>query len=324
VPEFKPCALKVMFSLKSPFLPDPWLVAELIQRKRYARITRKEEAGMIHQWFLLCGQANKERLLDPQPGRLGKLLPPQDRTWADPFLWKRGADWFVFCEEWVFGKPHGHIAVIQLSPDGQRVSASEPVLVKDYHLSYPFLFDHEGALHMVPEGGHGGAIRVYECEEFPCRWREKATLMRNVDYVDATLLEHQGRWWLLATIKKGVYALNRDLFAFWADRPLADNWKPHPANPVVRGLTKARPAGRVFELGGGLFRPSQNCLVRYGYGLNINEILCLDTKRYQERLVTEVRPDWEPGIRGNHHMDWLDGMMAMDAQQLVPAQSISA
>ena len=278
---------------------------------------------MSRQWFLLCGQASKEWLLNPQPARLRRILPPKDRVWADPFLWKDGDDWFIFCEEWILSQPHGHIAVLQLSPDGQRVSASQPVLVKDHHLSYPFMFEHEGVLHMIPEGGAGRAVEVYECQEFPARWRKKATLLRDLQYADATLFEHEAKWWLFVTIKRGVFGLNRDLFLFWADTPLTDKWMAHPRNPVVRGLKRARPAGRVFELRGKLFRPSQDCLVRYGHSLNINEILRLDTKHYEERLVTEVRPDWGQGIRANHHIDWRDGWVVMDAQRLLPAQVLS-
>jgi len=312
-----------MFLSKSTYLPDPLLLAELVRRKMHARLARKEDQGRGRQWFLLCGQARKEWLLNPQPATLRKLLPPSDRVWADPFLWKHGDDWFIFCEEWVVGEPHGHIAVMQLSPDGQKVSPSQPVLVKEHHLSYPFLFEHEGVLHMIPEGGAGRTIDVYQCEEFPMRWRKRATLMRDIQYADATLFEHEANWWLFVTIKRGVFALNRDLFLFRAESPLTDNWMGHPRNPVVRGLARARPAGRIFELGGKLFRPSQDCLVRYGHSLNINEILRLDTKHYDERLVTEVKPDWEQGIRANHHIDWRDGMVVMDARRLLPAQDPS-
>jgi hypothetical protein len=80
----------------------------------------------------------------------------------------------------------------------------------------------------------------------------------------------------------------------------------------------------VFELGGKLFRPSQNCLVRYGHSLRISEILRLDTKGYSERLVTEVRSDWEPGIRANHHIDWHSGAVAMDAQRLLSVSGAQA
>jgi hypothetical protein len=300
------------------------MLAELIQRKRNVRNARKEDQGLTPQWFLLCGRTSKEWLLDPTPARLGKVLPPNDRIWADPFLWKRGNDWFIFCEEWLFNQPHGHISVLQLSGEGRLASPSRPVLMKDHHLSYPFLFEHEGSLHMLPEGGGGWTIEVYECEEFPDRWRQKATLMRNLRYADATLFQYQSKWWLFLTIKRGVFGLSRDLFLFWADTPLSEKWKAHPRNPVVRGLASARPAGRVFELGGRLFRPSQNCLLRYGHSLRINEILRLDTKHYAERQVVEVRPEWEEGVRANHHIDWCDGMVAMDAQRLLPAAGMHA
>jgi len=294
------------------------LLTEFIQRKRHARIIERAERGHTRQWFLLFGHVAKDWLLQPQPAMLRKVLPPADRAWADPFLWRRGNEWFIFCEEWTKGNPHGHIAVMQISEDGELLSPPRPLLVKDHHLSYPFLFQHEEGLLMIPEGGAGGAIDMYQCEAFPAQWRKRMTLMQNVHFADATLFQHQAKWWMLATMKRGLFALNRDLFAFWADTPFTDQWHPHPANPVVRGLRSARPAGRVFELGGKLYRPSQNCLIRYGHSLRINEIVRLDPTHYQERLVTEVKPTWDGDVRANHHIDWHEGAVVMDAQRLLP------
>ena len=309
--------------LKSGFFPDRRLLVQFIRRKRYERIKRRQEKGLIRQWFLLCGREGKDSLLKPQPDRLRKLLPPNDRVWADPFLWKHGHDFFIFCEEWFYGAPHAHIAVMRVSADGVPLSPTKPVLIKDHHLSYPFLFEYEGVLHMLPEGGQGGSIDVYQCEEFPERWRKRTTLMREVRYVDATLCEHSGKWWLFVTFKRGLFTWNRDLFVFWADTPLTDKWRAHPANPVIRALESARPAGRLFEIGDKLFRRSQNCLVRYGYSLKINEIIVMDTHHYQERLVTEIKPDWEEGIRANHHIDWREGLLVMDTQRLLPEKDTS-
>lgn len=306
-----------MFWTKSSLIPDPGLLADLVHRKSYARDQQREEAGFRRQWFLLFGLADKESLLKPSPANLRRLLPPNDRIWADPFLCKRGDDCFIFCEEWMYRRPHGHISVMQLNKDG-GVSPSRTVLTKEHHLSYPFLFEFEGVLHMLPEGGSARALEAYACEEFPERWRKRATLMRNLRYADATLLKHDSKWWLFATIRRRLFRLDRDLFVFWADSPLAEKWTPHPGNPVVRGLQSARPAGPCFELGGKLYRPSQNSLIRYGHSLRINEILQLDTKHYHERLVTEIAPGWSEGIRANHHINWLDGMLVMDTQRLLP------
>src|ERR1035441_5363196 len=78
----EPVALNVMFSSKTWFLPDPHLLVDLFQHKRYARMTSRAEQGLGRQWFLLYGQASKEWLLNPQPAMLRKLLPPDDRSWA--------------------------------------------------------------------------------------------------------------------------------------------------------------------------------------------------------------------------------------------------
>ena len=308
---------------KSAFLPDTRLLADGLRRKRYERMKRKEEEGFVRQWFLLCGRADQTSLLNPQPAKLQKLMPPTDRVWADPFLWKAGDNFFIFCEEWIYRQSHGHISVMQLDGDGSVVSSPVPVLTADHHLSYPFLFEYNGALHMLPEAGAGRSVDVYRCEEFPHRWRKQVTLMAGFRYADATLMEYMGRWWLFLTIKRGLCALSRDLFIFSADNPLTDRWTAHPGNPVVRSFSSARPAGPLFQLQGKLFRPSQDCLIRYGHSLRINEITRLDAKHYAERSVTEVRPDWEAGIRAVHHIDWRSDMLVMDTQRLLRAEEIS-
>jgi len=313
-----------MFSSRSPFLPDPRLLTEGFQRKRFERIKQEEEQGFVRQWFLLSGCADQASRLNPQPARLQKLLPPKDRVWADPFLWKAGDNFYVFCEEWIYRDPHGHISVMQLARDGRVLSPPVPVLTADQHLSYSFLYEHEGVLHLLPEAGAGRSLDVYRCEAFPHRWRKRATLMSNLRYADATLKEYQGKWWLFLTLKRGLFALSRDLFVFSADSPLSDRWTAHPGNPVVRSFSAARPAGPLFEFQGKLFRPSQDCLVRYGHRLRINEITRLDAKHYAERAVTEVSPDWEPGLRAVHHIDWRDDLLVMDSQRLLPAGEIPA
>lgn len=313
-----------MFLSKSPFLPDPRLLPALYRRRRYERIKQREEQGYVRQWFLLCGRAGEVSRLNPNPAKLNKLLPPKDRIWADPFLWKRGDDLFIFCEEWIYSRPHGHLAVMKVARDGSSVSAPTPVLQTDYHLSYPFLFEWEGVLHMLPEAGANRSLDVYQCEEFPNRWRKRCSLMANVRYADATLIQYQRKWWLFLTLKRGLFALSRDLFVFSADTPLTDQWTAHPGNPVVRDFSSARPAGPLFQLNGKLYRPSQDCLIRYGHSLRINEITRLDAKRYEERVVTEVKPDWEEGIRAVHHVDWRDDLLVMDTQRLLPAGEIAA
>src|ERR1041385_4022761 len=82
------------------------LAIDYLQQKHYARRKRRVDAGKAAQWFLLYGQAESQSLRTPNPATLRKLLPPEDRSWMDPFLWKRDGQFYVFCEEWLSNEPH--------------------------------------------------------------------------------------------------------------------------------------------------------------------------------------------------------------------------
>jgi hypothetical protein len=120
-------------------------------------------------------------------------------------------------------------------------------------------------------------------------------------------------------MREGRLRPNNSLCAFYADTPLTQRWRPHPLNPLRRSFSDARPAGALFRDGDGLLlRPSQNCVPRYGYGLNLSEVLELDTKRYRERLVWRTTAPRAGGWRALHHLHWCGGLLVMDAQRLIP------
>ena len=300
----------------------PRLAWEAVQRLRFRRVARREEQGCTGQWYLLFDFADKAALLHPQPAGMQKLIPPNDRVWADPFAWKQGSDYFIFCEEWIYSQPHGHLSVIRLGADGRVKEPATPVIQEPSHLSYPFLFEFEGQLYMLPENSAAGQLQLYRCEEFPHRWVKANVLMENVRAADTVMLQHQGKWWMFTSLDDGNCRSNRDLCIFWADSPLSNRWTPHPRNPVIRSFKKARGAGRIFTLEGKLYRPSQNCLVRYGYGLNVSEITQLDPQHYSERAVCEVTSEWEEGNRATHHIDWHEGLLCLDARRLLSPEQV--
>ena len=71
-----------------------------------------------------------------------------------------------------FEKVVRKVPLIEIGADG-RWSTPVRVLERDHHLSYPFLFEHEGVLYMVPETAQAGTVELYRCTEFPLRWRRE-------------------------------------------------------------------------------------------------------------------------------------------------------
>jgi hypothetical protein len=176
-----------------------------------------------------------------------------------------------------------------------------PILEKSYHLSYPFVFKWQEKFYMIPETADNKTIELYECIEFPYKWEFKMNLMENISAFDTTLFYQDGKWWLFSAIKENEGILRNDeLFLFYADELCTTQWSPHPLNPVVSDIKNARPAGGIFVQDKKIFRPSQNGLIRYGCGFNINEINQLSEKDYSEKTIARVEPNWHNNIKGAH------------------------
>jgi hypothetical protein len=287
----------------------------------FGRLLLLKTMDKVHQIWVNCFWRDQWILLYSFSASLSlslhgyrRLQPPADRLWADPQAIERDGRHYIFFEEMPFASNRGHIAVIELDRDGK---ASEPrrVLERPYHLSYPFLFEHEGTLYMIPESGENQTIELYRCAEFPHRWEFVHNVMEGVSAYDATMLHRDGRWWLFTTLVETEGASSWDeLFVFFADSPLSREWTPHRRNPVVSDCRSARPAGPMFEHGGALYRPSQNSSGRYGRGFNLCRVDVLDGESYREEVVSQALPEWDDDVKATHTFSRSGDLHVIDAQ----------
>ncbi len=95
-------------------------------------------------------------------------------------------------------------------------------------------------------------------------------MISDIYAVDSTLLNYNNRWWLFANVKTESGASSWDeLHLFFADDLLSTAWTPHPLNPIVSDVSNARPAGPIFAHDGALYRPAQDCSLRYGFRIDL-------------------------------------------------------
>jgi hypothetical protein len=268
-----------------------------------------QKALAVEQWFLAFAFG---AAVDAGLRGFTRVMPPRDRDWADPFALEHGGRHYIFFEEVPFATRKGHISVMQVQRDG-RWSAPQRVLECDYHLSYPFVFEHEGALYMVPESSANRTVELWRCVEFPGKWRLERRLLEGVRLVDATLLRSAGRWWMFAnSAAESSELFNDELCLFSAER-LEGEWRAHPANPLKSDPRGSRPAGRVFEQNGALYRPAQICVPRYGAGLALQRIARLSPREYVERQVQRLVPPPQSGLLGLHTMNRAGDLVVVDA-----------
>jgi hypothetical protein len=261
------------------------------------------------QWTLAYHTGGGDR---PGLDAFQKLIPPRDRIWADPFPLRVGNDYYIFHEELLLSTGKGSIVLTMADADGRVAAPPVPILERDYHLSYPFVFQWDGDYFMIPETGAHHQIELYHCVSFPSRWKLARVLLPGVRAFDPTVAFVLGRWWMFATIPAyGVRGTSDELCLFCADSPLGP-WTAHRNNPIKSDVRSARPAGRVFESQGQYYRPAQDCSRRYGYAVSINHILQLSPDTYEEVEVERIAPNGSLGVAGVHTFNTAGNMTVID------------
>lgn len=285
--------------------------ARTVRSRLYARRRFK-------QWYLAYSVRAQYR---DSPASFRRLMPPKSAFWADPFVWPHpDGGHVVFFEEYLYEKNRAHLSCLRLDEAGNQLEPPRPILIEDFHLSYPFVFSFQNQLYMIPEASESGQIRLYRCAEFPHRWEYLYPLMESVRAYDITLHQQGDIWWLFATMTP-VEGMSPDdnLYCFYSDSPLSKNWTPHPCNPVVSDVRSARPAGRLFLQDGMLIRPAQDCSVYYGRSLKFQHVTRLSREEYQEENLFTRDPDWTREVERCHTWNQMqDGFVIIDALENMP------
>jgi hypothetical protein len=221
---------------------------------------------------------------------------------ADPFMISDGEGWTMFFEVLNAAELKGQIGAAT-SMDGRRWTYRGIVLDEPFHLSYPYVFRWAGDIFLIPEAWEAEGIGLYRAVHFPDRWERVAVLVRG-SFADASILRHEGRWWLFAC----ATPFGHDTLRLFIADELTGPWREHPASPLVEGdCRKARPGGRVTVWDGRLLRFTQDCHPAYGTAVRAFEILELTPGSYREREACS-RPVLSPGGEswnelGMHHLD---------------------
>ena len=286
--------------------------AQLVLRAVLKKIRNKYFSTFhFDQWFLMF---DLSRDFSGSLWRFKKILPPKDRFWADPHVLCRDGKYFIYIEEFPYIRQKGHISLIVMNEKGEY-SPPFPVLEKPYHLSYPFVFEWEDEVYMIPETSENRTVELYKCVKFPDTWEFQMNLMEDVVAIDTTLFHSGGKWWLFTNIVENKGASSWDeLFLFHSDTLYSADWIPHPLNPIVSDVKSARPAGKIFRKDGKIYRPSQNCSGHYGFGFNLCEITTLNEKEYREEVVASVKPNWDKNVISTHHFCREGNLTVIDGQ----------
>ena len=216
-------------------------------------------------------------------------------------------------EDYSYAADKAVIRSAEVSADG-RLSEPKTVLDPGYHLSYPFVFEHDGEVYMIPETGANNSVELYRADSFPMSWRLEKILFSKAKAVDTTLWIENGVYWFFVTVTDPAEA-GPQLFLFFADS-LTGEWNYHPDNPICTDVRYARGGGGIFCQEGRRIRPSQDHSRGYGSALHFREIVELTRCSYREKTVGSVFPDFEKGMCGTHTYNYSGNIEVVDGKWL--------
>lgn len=217
---------------------------------------------------------------------------------ADPFLYILGSKMYLFFETKNSLTMQGDIGVAESSDQGLTWKYLGIALDEEWHLSYPYVFEYEGEIYMMPEGSRNGDLRLYKATKFPVQWEFHKTLI-DQPLVDASMVQHDGNYWMFASNHKRFNSRKNGQLEVWvAPSPLGP-WKEHSKNPIRNGPKSdgARNGGSPFVHEGKLYRLGQDCGETYGRRLRVFHVVTLTKDLYHE---VEVPLNLEESKKGRN------------------------
>lgn len=293
---------------KRPNLIIQFLYTLRITRFIIERLISKFLLKKNHRWGVAFQFTNWRNLV---MWKAVKIKNPVNHFLADPFVVSTNEKTYCFVEDYDYTLSRGCISLYELNENS--ATRYGEIIAEPFHMSYPYVFEYESKFYMIPETSENRDIRLYVAEEFPCKWKFLKTIFSDVSAADTTIFQKNGLWWLFTNIdpvNSGDHC--SELFIYYADNPLSENWTSHPKNPVISNSLKARNGGILYDQDF-IYRVSQKQgFNRYGKASNISKIVQLSTTEYSENLEFTIQPNFFNNLEGTHHIHGNDNVTVFD------------
>lgn len=268
--------------------------------------------GQRHEcWSVFIGKGS---FLESTLSKSKPLEMPKDEFWADPFLFKHQATDYVFFENYSYKSNRGKISCGKVND--QELTDIVDVLDLEYHLSFPFIFEQDGAIYLMPETSENKRLEIYKAVDFPTKWELFTTAFEGELVADAFFYDdEQNQKWLFVNKQAAKTSpMNSELFIYKTDSLKLDNLQAHAQNPVIIDARVARNGGAIFKHMDEIYRPSQrNTDGIYGRALNINKIKKLTIDEYEEENTRICEPNFDKNLMATHHLHQTDELFVFDA-----------
>ena len=140
-------------------------------------------------WVVACRQIEDKNSIVPNKSQkpFYVLLPTSKEWYADSFVFENNGKCYLFMEIMGRNGSKGTLGVTEFRCG--KFSEVIEVLREPFHLSYPNVFKYQNKIYMIPETNESNQIRLYECIDFPYKWKLNKVLYESVQLVDSSFLK---------------------------------------------------------------------------------------------------------------------------------------
>lgn len=215
-----------------------------------------------------------------------KVIQPEKKRWfADPFCFEKDGEIYVFMEIRYIDKLYAEIGYSKL----ENGVLTEPKTIIDtkYHMSFPFIFEYNGEIFMMPESCAVNKIQLFRCVDFPEKWEEYSFVKDNRGFYDSVIFEKDGKRFMFTShATSDLYGSKLYLLEIGGT---VENPEIISEKEITNDYRISRQGGKMLEKNGKLIRVAQDCSKsEYGRALEFLEID--DLENYTEHSIRHISP----------------------------------
>lgn len=268
---------------------------------KFSEILSKFLIYPLQIWNIRYLPLNSKNIYGSELYKAKSIDNPKYGWLADPFVYSKNNRNFIFAEHFDYRKAKGVICCYEIKVN--NVEYLGTVIEEDFHLSYPYIFEYQNNVYMIPESSSCNQVRLYRADEFPLSWSFVKTIFEGESIADPNIIydEKSDAFFLIANPDlTNTSDFDSFLNIYFSKNLLRDNFQPIPINPINKSSKSSRNGG-VFILNNSLFRVNQiHKKGIYGCGITLNKIIKLSETEFEETPLSTVFGK-EIGFKGIHH-----------------------
>lgn len=251
----------------------------------------------------------KETIINKKPKIHWVKKRIKDRWFADPFILDvTETEIIILAEEYCYEVSRGRIARVIIDRRTYEEKGFEIILDLPTHLSFPFIIRKNGKVYLMPENSASGCSTVYEYDDT----KRKIIPLHHLaeePFADATIFEMDTKSFLCTTMLPDTNSTSVKIYSFDKDKLKATGRIATVEFPIKCG----RNAGEVFSVEGQMYRPAQDCTLRYGHGVILQK-MSIENGKWNFENVNSFYPNTFKYNQGVHTFNNYKGLIVIDAR----------